>query len=83
MKNSNNTSSVKTLFFTRKCKLKFQALKDKLKDHNKGKIEFFHIGETYSLFELTRFDVDIVVDDLDSGEIYTRFDDYFVKSNPF
>ena len=83
MKNSEKASRILRIFFTRKCNLKFQDLKENLKNHNKGNIEFFHVGESYSLLELTRFDVDIVVDDIDSGEIYTRFDDYFVKCNPF
>ena len=83
MNNSNKTSRILKIFFTRNCKLKFQALKQKLKNHNKGNIEIYHIGESFSLLELTRFDVDIVVDDIETGEIYTRFDDYFVKCNPF
>lgn len=83
MENTLQARKVLKIFFNRKCKQKFEALKEKLKNHNNGYVELYHTGENYSLFELKRFDVDIIINDLEEGEIYTRYDGFFVRCNPF
>ena len=78
MKKYKRSQRILKVFFTRTCKIKFQELKRKLTDK---KIEFYHIGDNYSLLELAYFDADIVVNDFEMGEIYVRKQEHFVKIN--
>ena len=83
MKRSNRSRRILKVFFTRMCKLKFEKLKNRIKNHNEGNLEMYHVGDHYSLLELMRFDADIIINDFDLEEIYVKQQDYFIKSNPF
>ncbi len=83
MKVLSRESRILKVFITRTCKLKFEEIKNKIKNFNQGNIAFYHVGDDYNLMELMRFHPDVVVSDFDAGEIYIRHHEVLKKENPF
>ena len=79
----NKTKQKLKIFFTHKCKIKFNKVKQAIKKFNGGNTNIYHIGDVYSLLELSRFAPDIVIQDFDSKDIYVLKNDFFKLKNPF
>ena len=79
----NRTKQKLKIFFTHKCKIKFNKVKQSIQNFNGGNTKIYHIGDVYSLLELSRFGPDIVIQDFDSKDIYVRKNDFFKRTNPF